>query len=440
MNQISSALLESPAPTPAQHGKEPPGSPPDTPFAAVLDNQARTAAAEGRHRQDEDRPTLAERDAPEPVADPTDERAEDTATAKPTSPDEAALAALLGGVPLPANVVVTAPAAHGDASLIVPARSPAPASGAPNVVAGGSAASSIDESATPMPTGPAVPAAASALPLRPTAAAILVVDQTAIGAEPAAVAANSMPGAAARATRLADVLQAAAGRPGAAGPAVSSSEPASLSAATVAGAANAASGRFAAQSRATASVAATSAAPTATPTAAGPLAQGTAPAEQAATPTRAVGLEHAVETVRLALRAGAERGVTHARISLTPRELGTIEIHLRQTSDGLVARVVAEHASAVQQLQHAGADLRRQLEQSGLTLLRLDIGASGEQGDRAADRQALANGEGAFGDGEHSRHGARDADPLTARDGATDLTTTTATLALPNGALVDVLA
>jgi flagellar hook-length control protein FliK len=157
----------------------------------------------------------------------------------------------------------------------------------------------------------------------------------------------------------------------------------------------------------------------------------------ATAPTHGVGIEHAVETVRLALRAAADRGITHARISLTPRELGSIEVHLRQTADGLVARVVAEHATAAQALQHAGADLRRQLESQGLTLLRLDIGASGEQGGRPGDR-ALANDAGAFGGDGDSRN--RDADPLAPLDGTTDQASTTTTLALPNGALIDVLA
>jgi flagellar hook-length control protein FliK len=155
-------------------------------------------------------------------------------------------------------------------------------------------------------------------------------------------------------------------------------------------------------------------------------------------PVCAVGLEHAVETVRLALRHGAERGVTHARISLTPRELGTVEVHLRQTADGLVARVVAEHAGAVQQLQQAGAELRRSLEQQGLTLLRLDIGASGDEA--AGRRGAASDSAAAFGDGDGRRGDGTD--PLGSLDDIADAdpATATTTLQLPNGALVDVLA
>jgi flagellar hook-length control protein FliK len=240
--------------------------------------------------------------------------------------------------------------------------------------------------------------------------------------------------AVARATRLADVLQAVA-RPGAAAPA-SSATPAP---ATVAGAASgrAQSGAAGQQS----GQAATSAAPAtptiapATPATPSVNAQASAPAETAAA-GRGVGLEHAVETVRLALRHGAERGVTHARISLTPRELGSIEVHLRQTADGLVARVVAEHGAAAQQLQQAGAELRRSLEQQGVNVLQLDIGASG---DETARRGAAFDAAGAFGSDRRGRGRDDSADAL---DGAADgdAAHSTTTLQLPNGALVDVLA
>jgi flagellar hook-length control protein FliK len=231
------------------------------------------------------------------------------------------------------------------------------------------------------------------------------------------------------------VLQSATARPagtGASAAAPASGAVATPPAATVAGAAGRSFDQASDQGGTSGSAPQTAPAVPAQP-AATVSAETTAPAATAAA-THGVGLEHAVETVRLALRVAADRGVTHARISLTPRELGSIEVHLRQTADGLVARVVAEHATAAQLLQHAGGELRRQLESQGLTLLRLDIGASGEQGGRPGDR-ALANG-GAFGGDAGSRSDG-DADPL---DGPFDPASTTTTLALPNGALVDVLA
>lgn len=413
MTQIPSALLEPSAP-PAPTGKEPPGSPPDTPFSTVLDDhQARTAVAEGHDRADQ-----------------------------PDAPLAAALAALLGGVPLPAGVtravatrlsvastaaqqsIVRAPASSGIELPGAPAVPTTPAAGA----------------ASPMPTGPAVPVAATALPLGPRAVARPVAGQPAIeaGARLAvsadasrALAAVETPVAPAVPNAVAAVAHALRGAASAsapvtpAGPAAAANGPeATPAAGTRSTAASSANGHAAAQPVA-AAPAQVAAAPADAPTA-----PATDPAEPAAA-TPGVGLEHAVETVRLALRAAADRGVSHARISLTPRELGTIEVHLRQTADGLVARVVAQHAAAAQLLQDSGADLRRQLEQSGLTLLRLDIGASNDDAHRRGERAFAAAA---------SRQSAPDADdPLTPLDGATE-TTATATLALPNGALVDVLA
>lgn len=162
------------------------------------------------------------------------------------------------------------------------------------------------------------------------------------------------------------------------------------------------------------------------------------PAATATLPTRGVGLDRAVETVRLALRAAADRGVTQARISLNPRELGGIEIHLRHTAEGLVARVVAEHAGAAQLLQHAGAELRRSLEAQGVTLLQLDIGASGEQSHSAAGEQRGFGEAGDRRDGSARTSTADDPAESLAADGT--LGTPDQTLALSNGVLVDVLA
>jgi flagellar hook-length control protein FliK len=454
MIQLSSALLEPAAPAP--HGSEPPGSPPDTPFSAVLDDhQARTAVAEGHQQKRGDAPRGS--DADDDGRDPTVDRGAATTgpavdgdanddrakPAEPASPQRAALAALLGGVPLPAGVKLTAVAIattpQGEAT--------ANARSSPAVGPAGLATAAVGTT-TPMPTGPTVPAAATTLPLRPPVPAApgadgapgtAVADAATEQPLPAPAAASI---AAARATRLADVLQSATARPagtGATANAPGSAAAATPPAATVAGAAARSSGQ--ASDQGTTNGSAPQPAPVVPAQPAAPVAEMNAPAGTAAA-THGVGLEHAVETVRLALRAAADRGVTHARISLTPRELGSIEVHLRQTAEGLVARVVAEHATAAQLLHNAGGELRRQLESQGLTLLRLDIGASGEQGGRAADRQALANGGGAFADGDGDGSGRTrgdETDPLAAL-GTADQTSTTTTLALPNGALVDVLA
>ncbi len=396
MTQIPSALLEQPAPPTAAAGREAPEATPESPFAA-----------------------------------------------------------LLGAVPVPVDVAVAAgPTVAG--AVVADGVEPEPLSG--RVLSPGEAfreqARGIVLTRATRPIG--VPADATALPLRPP-----VPGAEGAPVAPAAASSPSLPiglggaaaegrgegmGAAAfatpvvaRATRLADVLQAATARPGAQAASATAEPAPTPSPATVAGAAahaqSSADGQLSTQAAAPATPAASGAAP-ASPS---PVAHTSAPAQAAAVPARPVGLEHAVETVRLALRHGAERGVSHARISLTPRELGTIEVHLRHTADGLVARVVAEHASAAQQLQQAGAELRRSLEQQGLTLLRLDIGASG---DETANRRGAAF-DAAFGHGDRgNRRGAADADataPIVGADLAGDGETTT-TLQLPNGALVDVLA
>jgi len=84
----------------------------------------------------------------------------------------------------------------------------------------------------------------------------------------------------------------------------------------------------------------------------------------------------------------------------------------------------------VLQLQQAGDDLRRSLEQQGVNVLSLDIGHSGDE--RSAGRA------GTFADHE-GRDGRGDSAADSTADGEPEVTTTT-TLQLPNGVLVDVLA
>ena len=461
-----SALLDSPPPAP--NGAEPPGSPPDTSFSTVLDDhQARTAVAEGPQtktqpstRRQADVRARDTRDASDSQpsvrdddgTDSTGRAGRDDASAGSTDRDAAhdgdgapaqpaatpaALVALLGGVPLPAGVATAIVAAR------LPVAAPASSRAATASPAPGLPGAPVAPAQTgAMPTGPAVPAAATALPLGPAAdAAGTPANAPADGASARTAVLPSGLAAAA------DALQAPVARPTAAigaakaAPAAGSATPvvAPGTAADPAGAGlgTAASGAAQQPSAAQATQPAPTTAAVALPATPPAGAQATAPADGAGI-AGGVGLEHAVETVRLALSAAADRGVTHARISLNPRELGSIEVHLRQTSDGLVARVVAQHAGAAQLLQNAGGDLRRALESQGLNLLSLDIGASGEQSGGPDDRQALANGAG--GDASGARGGQdASADPLSALDPTADQTTTT-TLALSNGALVDVLA
>jgi flagellar hook-length control protein FliK len=164
-------------------------------------------------------------------------------------------------------------------------------------------------------------------------------------------------------------------------------------------------------------------APTA-PAAAPAAAERPAPALPTATATP-VPLARAAEAVEHVLRVVAARGgVTHARIALHPDSLGSVDVHIRSTAEGLVARVVAHTAEAVQTLQSAANDLRQSLEEQGLNLMSLDIGQPGER--RAGDRDHEAAGHGADSDQSSAAGETENAAGQTLR--------------LPTGVLVDVLA
>jgi flagellar hook-length control protein FliK len=153
-------------------------------------------------------------------------------------------------------------------------------------------------------------------------------------------------------------------------------------------------------------------------------------AAPAAPPRPGVRLQQAIETVRQTIELGVRQGFSQARIQLAPPQLGSVRIHLQETSDGLVARVVADHSDAAQTLAHGGADLRRSLQAAGVTLVRLDIEASGQRGAQPDGRDPSASGR-------------PPAQPGGSGQDTTDPEATISersTIALPGGALVDVLA
>jgi Flagellar hook-length control protein FliK len=159
------------------------------------------------------------------------------------------------------------------------------------------------------------------------------------------------------------------------------------------------------------------------------------PARGPAAPTTigryGVTLEHAAQTVRLTVATAASTGASLARIRLSPAELGGIHVQLQQTAAGLIARVVADHPAAAHVLEQAGGELRRALEGSGISLLGLDIGASGQQSGRPEPQMAPLPD-------------ARPPEPEpTVNDQSADASApldSPITLELANGALVDILA
>jgi flagellar hook-length control protein FliK len=143
------------------------------------------------------------------------------------------------------------------------------------------------------------------------------------------------------------------------------------------------------------------------------------------------GLHQAVETVYAVIRMSQSRGITQARVQLHPQELGQVDIHLRSTPEGLVARVVADAAQAAGVLRHAGDELRRALEGQGINLVRLDVGTAGHDERRSAFAQ---------GDGQPPRNRGQGAAQDDDAGTPTETTIEETTIRLPNGVLVDVLA
>jgi flagellar hook-length control protein FliK len=151
--------------------------------------------------------------------------------------------------------------------------------------------------------------------------------------------------------------------------------------------------------------------------------------------TYGVRLAEAVEKISNSIAMGARDGVSVARIELAPESLGAIQIHLQHTSDGLVARVVTEHPEAAQTLAQGGGDLKRQLQQNGTALLRLEIESSGQQ--RSGQDQTGA----APGSGSAASNGSRSGGDAT-DDGSTNEAAAPETplQTLSGSALVNVLA
>jgi flagellar hook-length control protein FliK len=376
-------------------------------------HQARTAIAEGQSESPERRPAPTAVD--HPAADDQQDAPAQTDHGSQSDPAAAATAALLAtALPMPIEVS-TAPAA----SEQVPVATQM-------VVAGG-------------PPTPVVQV------IKPDAAELPVAAAVPSGAAPAAVAPVGVGDAAAAGTAVkADQAQAPAALPEAAGPTATSvpaqpgtdasggqpqqqQQPDGKAGQTLQQARAAVAYARPAESQqagAHAGQQAQAQSPVAPATSAVPPAAPAAPTS-AATP---VPLARAAEAVEHVLTLASSRGVTHARIALNPADLGAVDVHIRSTAEGLVARVVAHSAEAVQTLQHAAGDLRRSLEEQGLNLMSLDIGQPGESGTGRAgsDRGALAGGG-------HDGSPHQGAEP-------DDASTQTTTLRLPSGVLVDVLA
>ena len=398
--------------------------PPSDAFAGMLDaHQARTAIAEGHSES-------PEHTAPAPVDQAPAQEQQDApagdAKDDPTAVEAAVLAAAL---PMPIETPVAPVATQ-------------PTAPTTQMVVAGGAPTPVVQVVTPVQgqVAPAVPVAetaigAPAVPGAQTAqAAQVATANAALAADPAGATTEQVPAPAAAAPAQVEAPKpaAAASAPGqqTADGSAGQPQPDSKAAQTLAQArAAVAYGRpqqaEPQQAQAQAAQPASQPAPIAPATSAAPAVAPATPVS-AATP---VPLARAAEAVEHVLRLASSRGVTHARIALRPADLGAVDVHIRSTAEGLVARVVAHSAEAVQTLQHAAGDLRRSLEEQGLNVLNLDIGQAGERsaGRAGSDADGLASG-------------GRDGDPSGSASGDDEHTTETKTLRLPTGVLVDVLA
>jgi flagellar hook-length control protein FliK len=152
-----------------------------------------------------------------------------------------------------------------------------------------------------------------------------------------------------------------------------------------------------------------------------------APAQAQPQAQPSVRLAELAKAAQTAISVTSQSGGTTARIVLHPAELGSVQIHLRYSSDGVTATIRADSPQAAQVLHEAAPDLRRALEGQGLSLLDLDV--HDQSGGSQADRDAGSTGGNAGGA------------PDVADDGETLAGVALDTAYLPNpGNQIDVLA
>ena len=84
-------------------------------------------------------------------------------------------------------------------------------------------------------------------------------------------------------------------------------------------------------------------------------------------------LHELAQTAQAVIKIAVRSQASSARITLSPPQLGSIEIRLRYTSKGVSATMTAKSPTALGALTDAGSDLRTALKQQGIDLLSLDI-------------------------------------------------------------------
>src|SRR5207247_3933792 len=95
-------------------------------------------------------------------------------------------------------------------------------------------------------------------------------------------------------------------------------------------------------------------------------------------------LHELVAKAETTIRVAVRNGHTDARITLRPPELGEVRITLRYEGGGVSALLTADSGKAVEMLAQASADLRRSLEQQGLSVHGLDVRLAGDDARQGA--------------------------------------------------------
>jgi flagellar hook-length control protein FliK len=315
----------------------------------------------------------------------------------PTAPAAAAAAV----------VPIVAPAIVPPTAVTAPAADP----GAETAVATATQAAPSVTVATPAPTA----AAPASLAATPTSAPAAGADAEAGDAAPQQSGTPSTPAAPAPSSAP------AAQEPAASAPATAPAAEPAAAAPTVASAPVAADQATTASAPATAPTAEPIApTPPATQVPAGDIAQRTTP------------LHRAPAAVATLLQVAVDRGITHAKMTLRPAELGGIEIRLQATAAGIAAQVIADSPEAARLLVQAGDDLRRALEARNVTLISLDVSTTADQ-QRDSARGEWRDGDdaGRFGSRGSSGDAESDAEPAPISHSVIEL---------PGGLLVDVFA
>jgi flagellar hook-length control protein FliK len=89
---------------------------------------------------------------------------------------------------------------------------------------------------------------------------------------------------------------------------------------------------------------------------------------------------------------------SHAELTLTPPQLGKVEISITVSGDQTSAQFVAATPAARELIEQSLPRLREILEQSGISLGQTDVGTSGQPATRSAARAAANGGAAAAAD------------------------------------------